>query len=75
MEQVMPRHQRLAFNKVDQERLLRILGEARRELIHAGEGMERRSVSRGAVDTLVSNIDELAFFLTGKRDHFWLKPH
>jgi hypothetical protein len=60
---------------MDQERLLRILGEARRELIRASEGMERKSVSRGAVNTVVHNIDELAFFLTGKRDHFWLKAH
>jgi hypothetical protein len=26
-----------------------------------------------AVHPVVSNIDELAFFLKGKRDHFWLK--
>ena len=64
-----PRHPMPSFGRAEQERLLRILGEARRELILAGESMERKSVSRGATETIVKNIDELALFLTGKTDY------
>jgi hypothetical protein len=52
-----PRHPTRTFGPVEQERLLRILGEARRELISAGEGMDRKSVSRGATETIVKNIE------------------
>jgi hypothetical protein len=41
-------------------------------LIAAGKGMHLNVVSRGAMETIVKNIDKLASFLTGKSDYFSL---
>ena len=55
------------FSQSDQARLLRVLGEARRELTSA--------LNRAGAKTVVENIDELAFLLTGYRKFYHLKPH
>jgi hypothetical protein len=58
----------------DQARLLKALGEARRELIEAGRYMDTGSVLKASVDCVHRNIDELAGYLTGDKTYFWLSP-
>ena len=52
------------FGVQEQERLLRMMGEARRERCAAAIGMPRKSLLKAGAETVVSNIDELAFLLT-----------
>jgi hypothetical protein len=63
------------FSQGDHGRLLRVLGDARRELTSALIGMPRRSLLKAGAETVVENIDELAFLLTGHRKFFHLKLH
>jgi len=63
------------FSQSDQDRLLRVLGEARRELTSTAIGVPRRSLLKTGVETVVDNIDELAFLLTGHRKFYHLKEH
>ncbi len=63
------------FDGVQQERLLRALGEARTALVASAEAMPRKSVPRASLELLVANIDEVAQILTGSREYFWTRPH
>jgi hypothetical protein len=51
-----------------------VLGEARRELTSTAIGMPRRSLLKAGAETVVDNIDELAFLLTRHRKFCHL-PH
>lgn len=66
---------RRTFGEAEQAALLGTLAEARRALVRAAEGLPRRSVARAGADQVVANIDELAFLLTGSREHFWEPQH
>jgi hypothetical protein len=50
-----------------------VLGEARRELTSAAIGVPRRSLLKAGAETVVDNIDELTFLLTGYRKFYHLK--
>ncbi|WP_029031012.1 hypothetical protein [Salinarimonas rosea] len=66
---------RRVFDEAEQAELLLTLGHARKALVHAAERLPRRSVTRAGADRVVANIDELAFLLTGAREHFWEPQH
>ena len=57
------------FSLCDTHRLLKVMGEARRELCSAGIGMPRRSLLKAGAETVVENIDELAFLLRRTTQH------
>ena len=63
------------FSLRDTERLLNVMGDARRELCSATLGMPRRSLLKAGAKTVVENIDELAFPLTGHRKYYQAPPH
>ena len=61
---------RPTFNPHDQDRLLRAMGEARRELCDAAIKMQSRSLTKAGAETVIGNIDEMAFLLTGYRKFY-----
>ena len=61
---------RPTFNPHDQDRLLRAMGEARRELCDAAIKMQSRSLTKAGAQTVIGNIDEMAFLLTGYRKFY-----
>ena len=65
---------RPTFNPHDQDRLLRAMGEARRELCDAAIKMQSRPLTKAGAQTVIGNIDEMAFLLTGYRKFYQGKP-
>jgi hypothetical protein len=51
------------------------MGEARRELCDAAIKMQSRSLTKAGAETIIGNIDEMAFLLTGYRKFYQGKPH
>jgi len=51
------------------------LGICRDAMVELAAGSPPRSLSRASADQMIRNIDELAWALTGERDHFVLKGH
>ena len=63
------------FSPQDQDRLLKTMGEARRALCDAAIKMQSRSLTKAGAVTVIGNIDEMAFLLTGYRKFYQGKPH
>lgn len=61
--------------RIDTPAILTRLGAARAAMIELGEGCRPRSVMRASADQVIRNIDEIAFMLTGERNHFHSKGH
>src|SRR5829696_1847625 len=57
------------FSQSDQDRLLRVLGEARRELTSTAIGMPRRSLLKAGAETVVDNRISSSNTAAGFRDH------
>jgi len=47
----------------------------RRELCDAALKMQSRSLTKAGAETVIGNIDEMAFLLTGYRKFYQGKPH
>ena len=63
------------FSPQDQDRLLKAMGEARRVLCDAVIKMQSRSLTKAGAETVIANIDDMAFLLTGYRKFNQGKPH
>jgi len=63
------------FSPQDQDRLLKAMGEARRALCDAVIKMQSRSLTKAGAETVIGNIDEMTFLLTGYRKFYQGKPH
>jgi hypothetical protein len=50
-------------------------GEARRVLCDAAIKMQSWSLTKAGAETVIGNIDEMAFLLTGHRKFYQAKPH
>ncbi len=61
--------------RIDLPAVLMRLGHARTAMIEVGAGCRPRSLMRACADQMIRNIDEVAFMLTGERDHFHSKGH
>lgn len=55
--------------------LLRDLGQCRRTLLAAGQGLPARNPVQREMSHLVDDIDALACLLTGDRTYFHASPH
>ena len=60
---------------VDRAAIIARLGDCRQAMIELRAGSPPRSLSRAAADQMISNIDELAWILTGERDLLVTKGH
>ncbi len=63
------------FDSTDAQQLLEAIDVARHACVQAGHKAPIRGEVYQTVQKVMDAIDEAAFVLTGKRDHFWLKPH
>ncbi len=61
--------------RYDLRAILAALGACRTAMIDLRAGSPPRSLPRAAADQMISNIDELAWMLTGDRDAFIAKGH
>lgn len=61
--------------RIDVPAVLVRLSQARAAMIEVGSGCRPRSLMRACADQMIRNIDEVAFMLTGERDHFHSKGH
>jgi hypothetical protein len=61
------------FRKVEGPKILKALGEARREL--CGSPIPLRSPDKIVASDLIDRIDAMAELLTGDRTHFHIKLH
>ncbi|MEM8551620.1 MAG: hypothetical protein AAGF45_04515 [Pseudomonadota bacterium] len=60
---------------IDMPRVLDRLGICRQAMIELYRGSPPRSMTRATADQMMRNIDELAWILTGDKEHFHLKGH
>ena len=60
---------------VDMRSVVERLGHCRDAMLELSAGSLPRSMSRATADQMIRNIDELAWILTGERDHFAIKGH
>jgi hypothetical protein len=51
------------------------MGDARRVLCDAAIKMPRRSLTKAGAETVIGNIDDMAFLLTGYRKFYHARPH
>lgn len=61
--------------RIDMSHVISRLGACRLAMIELRKGSAPRSMRRASADQMISNIDELAWILTGERDHFHDKGH
>lgn len=66
--------QEITVTAGDRDELLATLREARNALVRSAERLKRGCVTRRSLETVVENIDDVAFMLTGDRHLFWGKP-
>ena len=60
---------------VDRPAVLERLGHCRQAVTELRAGSPPRSLMRAAADQMISNIDEIAWILTGERDLFVGQGH
>ncbi|MEO1102911.1 MAG: hypothetical protein AAFW98_04140 [Pseudomonadota bacterium] len=61
--------------KIDMPSVVARLGVCRDAMVELSAGSQPRSMSRATADQMIRNIDELAWILTGDREHFLTKGH
>lgn len=66
---------RRSLPHIDRDSVVARLGICRQAMIELRAGSPPRSLARANADQMISNIDELAWILTGERDLFVLKGH
>lgn len=66
---------RRSLPHVDTQSVVARLGVCRQAMVELRAGSPPRSLARASADQMISNIDELAWILTGERDLFALKGH
>ncbi|MEM7696619.1 MAG: hypothetical protein AAF318_19405 [Pseudomonadota bacterium] len=60
---------------IDTEAILARLGPCRIAMVELAMGSPNRSLQRSCAAAMIANIDEIAWLLTGERDHFHTKGH
>ncbi len=63
------------FDPLDTQQLLAALAVTRRGCVQATRKAPIRGEVYLAAEKVIEAIDDAAFVLTGRRDHFWLRQH
>jgi len=61
--------------QIDRDAIVHRLRLCREAMVELRMGSPPRSLGRAAADQMIENIDELAWILTGERDHLVAKGH
>ncbi|MEM0906645.1 MAG: hypothetical protein AAGJ94_04720 [Pseudomonadota bacterium] len=61
--------------RIDVDAVVDRLGHCRDAMVELSAASAPRSMTRAAADQMITNIDEVAWMLTGERDHFFTRGH